>query len=366
MNRVGKRIVSGSGKPSCKGEWAGLAGLVGVFLLLGALAGCVQGPQVYQRSQVLMGTVVTLKVVARDPERAHQAMEATFREIRRLEQLLSTYIPESDLSRVNAYAGLHPVRVAPEVMEVLQDALEVYRITRGAFNIAVGPAVARWGIPDHPRVPSREELASLRPMVDLESVVLDPEKGTVYLPRKGMRLDVGGLGKGFASDRAYQVLRRYGIQGGIIAVAGDLRVFGHRPDGRPWKVGIRHPRREGWLARLDMEEGAVSTSGDYERYFMLNGIRYHHILDPRTLWPVRGIQSVTVLATQSVWADALATGVFVLGPQEGARLIESLRTSRQPAFRGLEAVIVDEKGQIWVSPGLRGRLEWAGDSPPGI
>jgi thiamine biosynthesis lipoprotein len=164
-----------------------------------------------------------------------------------------------------------------------------------------------------------------------------------------MRIDVGGIGKGYAADRAVEMMRKAGASAGVVALSGDIKTFGQLPDGQGFPVGIQHPRIDGAvLAWIDLQDEAISTAGDYERYFEREGVRYHHILDPQTLQPARGCQSVTVIAREGVWADGLDTGIFVMGPERGMELVEHLAD--------VEAIIVDAEGRMLVSSGLKSRI----------
>src|SRR3989304_9576703 len=193
---------------------------------------CTPSVHIYKRSQMLMGTVVEITCVAQDEEKAEEAMTAAFKEIRRLEEIMSTYIPSSDISRVNAAAGLSPVKVHKDLILVVKEALEFARLSGGAFNIALGPAIDLWNVTKSDRIPSDQELEAIRPLTDLKNIVVEDTAGTLFLTEKGMRSNLGGSGKGFAADYAYNVLLRHGIRSGIVAIAGDLRVFGKKPDGR--------------------------------------------------------------------------------------------------------------------------------------
>jgi len=301
------------------------------------------------RAQFLMGTLVEITAVASSDAVAQASLTAGFQEIRRLENLLSTWIETSELSRVNQAAGLKPVAVSAETFDLLRRALEVAEYTEGGFNIAIGPAVRLWNIPEAPRIPAARELDIAAQYVDYRRIHLDPTRRTVFLEKPGMRIDIGGIGKGFAAEKAAAVMREIGATGGLVGVAGDLRTFGRRADGTAWPIGMQHPREAGKiLATLDATDEAVSTSGDYERYFMQDGVRYHHILDPKTLQPARLCQSVTIIAPDATTADALATGVFVMGPVRGLALAERL---------GLGAVIVDAGGGISISSHARNRVK---------
>jgi thiamine biosynthesis lipoprotein len=307
-----------------------------------------------KRTQMHMGTLVSITAVAPVSTQANAAITAGFEEIKRLERLLSTWIPDSELSRVNAAAGETAVQVSPETMTVVRKSLQIAEMTEGAFNIAIGPAVDVWNISAEPRFPTSEELAALRPLVDLQLVRTNFWERTIYLEKPGMRIDVGGIGKGYAADQAVLVMTKAGAMAGVVALSGDIKTFGRMPDGSAFPVGIRHPRKEGeTLVEVALQDEAISTAGDYERFFDKDGVRYHHILDPHTLHPARGCQSVSVIAKDGIWADGLDTGIFVLGPERGMELVEHLED--------VEAIIVDDAGRLLISSGLRNRVVFPSD-----
>jgi len=329
--------------------------IVSVVLgLVALLVGCASVPMqsepvVVKRAQMQMGTLVSITVVARNEAVAQAAATAGFAEIRRLEELLSTWIPTSELSQVNAAAGVKPVHVSTETLTVVQRAMQAAEMTDGGFNIAIGPAVEAWSVTEGQRVPTESELDALRSLVDLRAVHVDVREQTIYLDKAGMRIDVGGIGKGFAADQAVEALRRAGAIAGVVALSGDIKTFGRLPGGKMFPIGIQHPRKDGSvLAWIDLQDEAISTAGDYERFFVRDGVRYHHILDPRTLQPARSCQSVTVIAREGVWADGLDTGIFVMGVELGMQLVEALPD--------VEAIIVDAEGHVHVSSGLRDRI----------
>jgi len=329
--------------------------LVGVLSGLGALfVGCTgfptqSDPVVVKRAQMHMGTLVTITSVARSEAAAQAAATAGFSEIHRLEQLLSTWIPTSELSQVNASASVKPIHVSPETMTVVLRAIQAGEMTNGGFNVAIGPAVEAWSVTDGQRIPTESELDALRPLVALQAVHADKREQTIFLEKAGMRIDVGGIGKGYAADQAVEAMRKAGAVAGVVALSGDIKTFGRLPGGKMFPVGIQHPREDGSvLAWIDLEDEAISTAGDYERFFERDGVRYHHILDPRTLQPARSCQSVTVIAREGVWADGLDTGIFVMGPERGMELVEQLPD--------VEAIIVDAEGRLLVSSGLKQRI----------
>ncbi len=303
-----------------------------------------------KRSQYLMGTLVFVTGVAPEEKVAKKAVAAGLAEIRRIEHLMSTWIPDSELSKVNSAAGKHAVEVGPENMEVLKASLRMAALTEGGFNIAVGPAVDAWNVSQEGRIPTQEELDGVRPFTLIENIVLDEQAGTIFLKQAGMKIDVGGIGKGYAADLVVGVMQKTGATAGVVALSGDIKTFGRMPDKEQFVFGIQHPRKEQGLilGRIELENEAVSTAGDYQRFIMKDGIRYHHILDPATLQPARGCQSVTIIAKDGVMADGLDTGIFVMGPKKGMALIESLPD--------VEGVIVDQEGRINISSGLQSRL----------
>ncbi|HXX81706.1 MAG TPA: FAD:protein FMN transferase, partial [Thermodesulfovibrionales bacterium] len=256
---------------------------------------------------------------------------------------------------VNRNAGLSAVRVSPETMEVLEKAIETSEKTGGAFDVTIGPEISQWNFPLKIK-PEDESIKKRLGLVNYKLIQLDKGRSTVYLKKKGMLLDLGGIAKGYAADKAVEELRKNGIRSGIAAVGGEVKTFGRKPDGTAWKVGIKNPRPTGEndeiLAMVELNDAAISTSGDYERYFILQGKRFHHILDPKTGFPAQGCQSVSIIAKDGVYTDAFATGVFVLGPEKGIALLERM---------GFGGLIVDKNGTIHTTAGLKGKIEFTTD-----
>jgi thiamine biosynthesis lipoprotein len=311
-----------------------------VFLLAGVLAACtdsrcVVGPERDGTVRVtaerhLMGTRFRIDVITTDVEAGEQAVEAAFSEIERAEGLLSNWDEHSQISDVNRSAGVQPVTVSNELMAVLQRAFEVAELTGGAFDITFASCGGLWSIRDR-KVPTEEEIAACLPHVDYRQVALDPERSAVYIADPDMRLGIAGLAKGYRVDRAAEVLESRGVTDYVVDGGGDMRVSTGALDAG-WPIQVAHPRRETPLGVVKIASGAIATSGDYEWYFEQNGVRYHHILDPATGRPAWRCLSATVIAASAVEADALATGLFVLGPDDGLELAE-----RTP---GVEAMLV--------------------------
>jgi thiamine biosynthesis lipoprotein len=326
--------------------------LAAVLLILLAASCNTNKVKTFKKSTELMYTTVSITVTARKAQEAESAIDAAFSEIKKLETLLNFWTRNSEIALINHDAGVQPVKVSPETLEIVRRALYISDKTGGAFDATIGPVVRLWNFKKQLR-PTGEELEVALPLVDYKMVEVDPEASTVFLKDKRMSFDTGGIAKGFAADKAVEVLRKHGITGGLVAVAGDIRTFGTRANGRPWNLGIRDPRGEGpedLIATIELHDEAISTSGDYERFFMEKGVRFHHLLDPKTGYPAdRGSVSVTIIAPEAVLTDGLATGVFVMGPEKGLKLVEQL---------GLEAVIIDREGKRYTTPGLVERIQW--------
>jgi FAD:protein FMN transferase len=330
--------------------------LAAIAAAIGGLA-CRQPPPaaaaagLVERTHLTMGSELRLSAWTSEEPAALSAFESVFREFDRLDGLMSVWREGSDVLRLNAAAGDRAVPVSPEVLEVLRIAHQVSEWTAGKFDVTFGALTDLWRF-DHDqdnRMPAASEVARRLPLVDYRALEIDERAGTAVLKRTGMRVHLGGIGKGYAVDRAVALLREKGLRDFMIQAGGDLYVGGRRGD-RPWRLGIRDPRgaADQSFAAIDLSDGTLSTSGDYERFFFKDGRRYHHILDLDAGAPARGCRSVTLVSDRAVLADALAKGVFVLGPVEGMALIERLP--------GIEGVIVSATNEVLVSSGLRSRL----------
>src|ERR1700730_10809174 len=308
-------------------------------------------PHLVERARAAMGSELRLTAWTTDEAAAVAAFDAVFAEFERLEALMSVWRPGSDILRLNAAAGEHPVSVSPEVVEVLSIARQVSEWTDGTFDVTFGALSDLWKF-DHDQdntIPDPAIVRERLPLVDYRALDIDPRGGTAFLRRKGMKVHLGGIGKGYAVDRAVAIIRSRGLRDFMIQAGGDLYVAGQR-DGRPWRLGIRDPRGPVGksFAVLDLSDGTFSTSGDYERFFIRDGRRYHHILDLSLGEPARKSRSLTIVTDRAVIADALAKGVFILGPRAGLALIERL-----PHVQG---VIVSAKNEVTVSSGLNGQF----------
>jgi thiamine biosynthesis lipoprotein len=294
-----------------------------------------------------MGTLVDLTLWTDDAAGAQAAAQAVFEEFHRLDQLMSNWVETSDVSRINAAAGVKPVPVSDETMRIIVLSQKVARKTGGAFDITVGAYRGVWKFDQDldGTLPAAGDVAARRKLTGYRDVVADPVRHTVKLRRKGMAITLGGIAKGYAVDRAAAILRDRGLANFIVQAGGDLFVSGTKGD-QKWRVGIRDPRgaRDATFALTELENRTFSTSGDYERGFVRDGRRYHHILDPRTGYPTQGCRSVTVIAKDGLTADAWDTALFVLGAERGLKLAEKLPD--------IQAVFVDSKNHVKVTPGL--------------
>jgi thiamine biosynthesis lipoprotein len=295
-----------------------------------------------------MDTVVTITVVADSSEKAESAIDAAFDEIYRLEELLSFWTDQSEIAVIYNNAGVKPVKVSPETLVIIERSLYISEKTGGAFDPTVGPLMRLWDFNEN-KMPAENEIKKKIGLVGYAKMEIDKDNSTAFLKSKGMSFDTGGIAKGYAVDKAVEVLKKKGIQSGLVAIAGDIRGFGTRT----WKIGIRNPRATGEdddiMASVRIKDEAISTSGDYERFFIKDGVRYHHLLDPKSGLPARGAWSVSVIAKEAVLTDGFSTGVFVMGPEMGIDVLKEL---------SFEGIIVTEGGEITTTSGLTSRINW--------
>ena len=297
----------------------------------------------YEREEAIMGTRIAVEVWHEDPAAANAAMDAVIAEMHRIDGLMSHYKPESQLSKVNRDAAKAPVKVDPELSRLISRALEFSAMSGGAFDITYASIGYLYDYREH-KHPTDAQIQAALPAVNWRHLVVNPEASTVRFLKSGVRIDLGGIAKGHAVDSSIAILRARGIKNATVTAGGDSRMLGDRR-GRPWIVGIRHPDdRTRVIARIPLEDSAISTSGDYERYFDEDGVRYHHIIDPKTGKSPHGVRSVTVIAPTSTFAEGLTKSVFIMGPEQGIALVEA-----QP---DVDAVVVTAEGRVLYSKGL--------------
>lgn len=300
------------------------------------------------QSQLHLGTVCTINLFDQGSTELYGQM---FQKLKGIEQAFSVNLPDSAVSQINQSAGIAPVVVPQDVIYVLQEALRIAERTGGAFDPTIGPLVNLWDIGgDNSQVPSQQAIDHARSLVDWRLVEIDSQRGTVYLPKQGMALDLGGIAKGYAADELVAIAQEAGIQQALFDLGGNIYAFGTKADGTPWRVGVKDPAQPGGSPALALavQDRSVVTSGMYERFFEQEGIRYHHILNPATGYPVwNDIQSVTIVSKSSLLADALSTSVFVLGREKGLALLES---------EDAEGVIIGEDNLVYPTSGIADQL----------
>jgi len=283
--------------------------------------------RLFKKSTVLMDTIVSITVVSSSRDKAEKAIDEAFRELKRLEEIMNFYSEESEVSKINRNAGIRPVKVSMDMIDIIEKAIYVSRLTEGAFDITTGPLTRVWDF--HSKtVPQPTELRKILSLINYRDIIVDKKNSTIFLRKKGMLIDLGGIAKGYGADRAMEVLKKNGINSCLVAIAGDIRVSGKKPDGSPWMIGIRNPRpqkgSDDIFTSLPLTDAAISTSGDYERFFIKDGKRYHHIINPFTGYPSESTGGVSVITEEGYLSDGLATAVFILGPERGMELLKRL------------------------------------------
>ncbi len=295
-------------------------------------------------AQAHMGTEVSVYLWHDDPEVGQQAVNAIFSEVVRLDQLMSTYIEDSRMSEINRDAAERPVAAGDELFRLILRSLDISVLTHGAFDITYDSVGQHYDFREGKR-PDEDVIAEEVQRIDYRLVETDRDTGTINFLRPGVRINLGGIAKGYAVERGIEVARRYGVRNARVTAGGDTRLLGDRL-GQPWKIGIQNPRNEEEVAvTIPLENEAISTSGDYERFFIEDGERYHHIIVPSTGTPAGEVHSATIIGPDAVLTDALSTSVFVMGVDRGLRLISAL-----PDYEG---IVIDANGEMFYSDGLR-------------
>lgn len=313
-----------------------------IFLLVG-LSFSLKAQLATYRTTLLMGSRFDLTVVAATEAEGNAYIDTAIAEITRIEKLISDWDPSSQTSEINRNAGIRPVKVDKELFDLIQRSIAISKLTDGAFDISYASMDKIWKFDGSMTVmPSPEEIQASVERVGYEKIILDLDSQTVFLSEKGMKIGFGAIGKGYAADKAKQLLMEKGVVAGIINASGDMNTWGKQPDGTDWMVAITNPmNKDNAFGILPLKQGAVVTSGDYEKFVEFDGIRYGHIINPKTGYPATGIISVTIFAASAELADALATAVFVLGTEVGLDRINQLPE--------VECIIVDAQGKIYTS-----------------
>lgn len=308
-------------------------------------------PQVgeqHKRIVKLMGNRFEFTVVDSDYLRADKNINDAISEVRRIEKLLTTFSDDSQVNLINAYAGIRPVIVDREVIELILRSKKIAALTQGAFDITYGSVDKRlWNFDTTmTTLPDAQTAKQMVRLINYRNVVVDEQLSTVFLKEPGMRIGFGGIGKGYAAEMAKRLLLQNGVQSGIVNAAGDLTAWGYQPNGQPWTIGIADPYAVGTaFSYMNITNTSIATSGNYEKFVVIDGKRYSHTIDPKTGMPVKGIKSVTIFCSNAEIADAMATPVMIMGIEAGLDMVNQVK--------GLECIIIDDEDRIFTSKNIR-------------
>lgn len=316
------------------------------------IASCMQTLEalhngVHRRILKLMGNRFEISVVDNDSILADKHIDAAIDEIRRIEKLLTTFSDESQTNFINKNAGIKPVKVDREVFDLIDRSLKISLLTQGSFDITYGSIDKRlWNFDvTMKELPDKETARKSVKLINFKNIILDQQQETVFLKEKGMRIGFGGIGKGYAADKAKNLLKERGVESGIVNAAGDLITWGTQPNGKPWTIGIANPNNSLTpFSSLNISDMAIATSGNYEKYAIINGKKYSHTIDPKTGLPVSGIKSVSIICPSAELADAMATPVMVMGIKVGLNMINQLPK--------IACLIVDDNDHIYASKNI--------------
>lgn len=317
-----------------------------LFLFFGAFSLLAFGQKNFSISFNRMGSTFEITLVAEDSIQAEKWLNEGIQEISRIEALISSWDPKSQTSKINANAGVEPVKVDQELFQLIKRSLIISHQTDGAFDISYAAADKVWTFDGRTSEwPPEGVLEKALEHIGYQKIILDAAASSVFLEQKGMKIGFGAIGKGYAADRVKTILQAQGVSAGLVNASGDMQAWGVQADGKPWAVGIVNPlNKQKVFSWFDLNEKAVVTSGDYERFVTIDGARYGHIVDPRTAMPAKGIISATVFASKAELADALATSIFVLGKENGLFLIDQLPE--------VEALLIEDDGTVVASKNL--------------
>ncbi len=345
---------------NCKSIVTYILCAISFVLMAISVSGCTKKERIYKESRTAMYTTCTITVLSHSPDKAKEAIDAGFAEIKRLEALLNYYSTDSEITAINNNAGKSPVKVSKETLDIIAKALAIAEATGGAFNPTIGPVMKLWEFsrqePEHP-IPSGQIISETLKLVDYSRININEVDSEIFLMDEGMEIDLGGIAKGYAADKAIWTIRAAGISSALVSIAGDIKGTGLKIDNKPWRVGVQDPRSKSSesqekeykiITTINLSDKAISTSGDYQRFFFKDGKRYHHIIDPRTGYPTESsLISVSVMASEGYMADGLSTGIFILGPERGIVLLESMH---------LDGIIVDKDKKVYITENLRGEI----------
>jgi FAD:protein FMN transferase len=302
---------------------------------------------VFKKVLKLMGNRFEITVVSSNKQKALDDIDAAVGEISRIEQLLTTFNGNSQTNLINGQAGIKPVKVDREVYEIIQRSKKISEVTQGAFDITYGSVDKRlWNFDRNmTSLPGLEIARKMVRLINYRNVILDEKKTTVFLKEPGMRIGFGGIGKGYAAEKAKALLRKRGVSSGIVNASGDMTVWGYQPDGKEWTIGIADPNSaDKPFSYLHITNMSIATSGNYEKYIIINGKKYSHTIDPKTGLPVHGIKSVTIISPNAEISDALATPVMIMGIKVGLDMINQMR--------GTSCIIIDDDDKVYTSKNI--------------
>lgn len=307
--------------------------------------------KIFKKSKFLMDTVATITVVTDSEDEANIAIEKAFIEIEKIERITNSHSKNSEISLVNNKSGIEKIKVSDTLFDIISKSVDISKKTNNAFDVTIGSITSMYNFykkikPDHNIIKNK------LPLINNKYIKLDKINKTMFLNKKGMSIDLGGIAKGYAVDRAVDILKSNNIKSGIVSIGGDIKTFGLKPDNKPWKIGIRDPfshNKHDIFAIIELSNMSISTSGDYERYFIIEGKKYHHIISPFNGLPATECKSVTVIAEDCYLTDSFATGVFILGPEKGINILKNA---------GIEGIIVDKNGKLFLTDGIRKKIEF--------
>ena len=318
-----------------------------VFLIFLCAFSSINAQTVFQRSFIKMGSAFDLTLVAKNQVEADQFFEQSIAEIDRIERLISSWDQASETTQVNQMAGIEAVKVSKELFDLVLRAKAIAQLTNGAFDPTYASVDKIWTFDGRSiGEPKAAIISASVAKIGYEKIELDPLESSLYLPLKGMKIGFGAIGKGYAADRVKSLLQKHGVSAGIVNASGDMSAWGVQPNGKPWQIGLVNPKNKDKIfAWFPINDQAVVTSGDYEKFVLINGKRYGHIINPKTGYPSQGVISCTVFAPKAELADALSTALFVMGVQTGIDFIDQLQQ--------VEAIMIDDAGKVHTSKNIQ-------------
>ncbi|RKD21568.1 thiamine biosynthesis lipoprotein [Caminicella sporogenes DSM 14501] len=330
--------------------------LLSIFLTLIIFSSCTinkinSNIQLTSRTGFFLGTVVTIKLY--DNKNTENILDLAFDKIKEIEKKMTINAENSEVIKINSFAGKNFVKVSNDTFYVIKKGKSYSQLSKGRFDISIGPIVKLWNIgTENARVPSQSEINSKLDLVNYNDIILDESKKSIMLKKEGMILDLGGIAKGYAADTIVEILKKHNIKSAIIDLGGNIFAYGNKPDGSKWNIAIQNPfsSRGNYIGIVSVKNKAVVTSGIYERFLEKNGKRYHHILDPKTGYPVENnLASVSIIADKSIDADSLSTSAFALGLEKGLDFIEHIKNT--------EAIFVTKNSKIYITSGLKNNFK---------